>query len=921
MREREAVLAATRGLLERARSGRGGCLLIAGVSGLGKTAALRAAVEHAPDGAGIGLAQGDAMEQLVPFGMLSQAVDQLGGMTVLGLSGAVVAPVDARANRFFAALRWLQARSETLTLIGLDDLHWADPDSLGLLSFLARRIASLPVAIIGTLRPWPPAAHELAASLAHEGHAEVATLAPLSRKASGLLLADLIGHTLDDDVVAQAWEFRSGNPLLLEQMAAIIEQGDPIGDASERKSRHARDELLLSRFAGLPPEGIRLTRVASVLGIRFRSDIAIEIAGLDDGEGATGLDALLRSRLVQSVGGSWLEFVHPLFHQALCEDAGPAVQTRLHARAFRLLHAKGLDDEAAEHAVRGELAGDPEAIHVLEASGRTALSTGALGVAAERLGAAVELAGQRATPDLLAALGHALLVHGRTAASLAVWDRLLAQEDLSPTARIQALRIKGLAHASTADHERAALAYGEAARLAEPDSSELAADILVDQALVSWLSGGPARSLPLVSRARELAGDGTGRVQTRVAAARGFTAWMSGDPDGLDATTAAAGPLVIDPLSDVADLCAGLPSTLAMYATATSLAERFGDSERAARVALAAAEQLGAAQTTAWFAISHSYTLYRMDRLTEARGFARRAEELSEFFPMIDPYLACAHASLDLHLGHEAAATYWCEQTEQRACPRDEWLALLFAWDCQGHLMFRRGDPAGASAFYERVEAASNRMGLGEPCLAPWARHAIAAYLGCGRTGDARRVLAWLERCAARLPCRWPRIAIASGRAWLAEQDADRSAARAHFDVALELHEGVQLPLERIETLLDYGALLRRSGEPAQARGLLAEAVRQAEARGAVWLGTLAAEELKVSGGRRRRRIGELTPQEERVAVAAASGKHNAELASQLSVSVNTIETHLGHIYAKLGLRSRSELVARMARGQGTSGR
>lgn len=210
MREREAVLAATRGLLERARSGRGGCLLIAGVSGLGKTAALRAAVEHAPDGAGIGLAQGDAMEQLVPFGMLSQAVDQLGGMTVLGLSGAVVAPVDARANRFFAALRWLQSRSETLTLIGLDDLHWADPDSLGLLSFLARRIASLPVAIIGTLRPWPPAAHELAASLAHEGHAEVATLAPLSRKASGLLLADLIGHTLDDDVVAQAWEFRSG---------------------------------------------------------------------------------------------------------------------------------------------------------------------------------------------------------------------------------------------------------------------------------------------------------------------------------------------------------------------------------------------------------------------------------------------------------------------------------------------------------------------------------------------------------------------------------------------------------------------------------------------------------------------------------------------------------------------------------------
>ena len=92
--------------------------------------------------------------------------------------------------------------------------------------------------------------------------------------------------------------------------------------------------------------------------------------------------------------------------------------------------------------------------------------------------------------------------------------------------------------------------------------------------------------------------------------------------------------------------------------------------------------------------------------------------------------------------------------------------------------------------------------------------------------------------------------------------------------------------------------------------------MRRAEAHGAAWLAGLAAQELKVAGGRRRRRrLGELTPQERRVALAAAAGKHNAELARQLSVSVNTIETHLGHIYAKLGIRSRSELAALMARG------
>ena len=164
MLEREAVIAATGRLLEEAGQGRGGCLFVVGESGLGKTAALQAAIdqaaiEHTAGGVRVGLARGDAMEQLIPFGMFSQAVDQLGGKDVLGLPGAGMAPADARANHFFAVLRWLESHSEAMTLIGLDDLHWADPDSLGLLSFVARRIESLPIAVIGTLRPWPRAAH------------------------------------------------------------------------------------------------------------------------------------------------------------------------------------------------------------------------------------------------------------------------------------------------------------------------------------------------------------------------------------------------------------------------------------------------------------------------------------------------------------------------------------------------------------------------------------------------------------------------------------------------------------------------------------------------------------------------------------------------------------------------------------------
>src|SRR5256714_12961662 len=137
MLEREAVIAAIGRLLEEAGEGRGGWLFVVGESGLGKTAALQAAIEHTARGLRVGLARGDAMEQLIPFGMFSQAVDQLGGKDVLGLPGAGMAPADARANHFFGVPRGLEAHSEATPLIGLDDLHWADPDLLALLSFVS----------------------------------------------------------------------------------------------------------------------------------------------------------------------------------------------------------------------------------------------------------------------------------------------------------------------------------------------------------------------------------------------------------------------------------------------------------------------------------------------------------------------------------------------------------------------------------------------------------------------------------------------------------------------------------------------------------------------------------------------------------------------------------------------------------------
>ncbi len=219
---------------------------------------------------------------------------------------------------------------------------------------------------------------------------------------------------------------------------------------------------------------------------------------------------------------------------------------------------------------------------------------------------------------------------------------------------------------------------------------------------------------------------------------------------------------------------------------------------------------------------------------------------------------------------------------------------------------------AEAHTLFERIEQLNGRLGIGEPCLFPWARDAIAVHVATDHLADAERVVAWLDRCAGRLPCRWPGIAAAVGRARLAERAGDVPAAAASFAAALRLHKGLELPLERAQTLIDYGSFLRRTGRSVEARSHLAEAVALSERAGAVWLASRAGSELAVAGGRRRRHRDpeSLTPQELRVARLAAAGRTNREIAGHLYLSIKTVETHLQQVYAKRGIRSRRQLMA-----------
>jgi DNA-binding CsgD family transcriptional regulator len=915
--EREAVTGEAARLIEQASADRGGAFFISAEPGLGKTSCLRAISSLAGATVLQGSATGDALETSLPFGLMSQAVGALGGPHP-GVAEGHQSPMDARAAYFFGVLDWLEALGTRPVLFCLDDLHWADPDSLALVSFLARRISGLAVAMVGTLRPWPSQAEEVVRGLVDGAYAKVARLSPLTREASAQLLADLVGRPLSSRVASGAFEACAGNPLLLEQLAALVERGDELADLTEWQGRHVGDELLLARFAGLGRAGLGFAQAACVLGARFDAGLAGEMAGLAEEEGVSALDALARSGLVRSVDDRSFEFVHPLFRQALYQDMSSPTRGWLHTRAFRLLHARRLDAEAGEHAKRAGLAGDDEAVGALYASGLAALRSGALVTAADHLRAAVELAGPRVTTDLLMAESQAFLARGDLELAGAALERILSTDDLEPGLRIQALRTAGRAHYATGRAEAARACYEQAVRVGEQTDRVAVAEVLLDHALTCWLTAGPALGLPLATRARALVGElGTTapvELARRADAAWGFAAMMAGDPSGFDAAARAAQPLLDSPRAHVDDLVLGLASTLHTYITCAALIERLPEALRVTEDLLAAAEQLEVVQTTATLSVVRGYLLYRLARLPEALESVDRAQTWAEALPMSEPYTAVGHAHILLHLGKVDEAEKWCVATEGVARARGDRVGVLFLCDVRGQRLLREGDPSEASRLYLEAEEVTRELGINEPCWVPWARHAVAAHVGSGRLEQARQVVSWLDACSQRLPCHFPRIAACCGRAWLEEAAGRRDDADALFRSALSLHQDTPLPLEKVETLLDYGAFLRRAGQPVRARSLLAEAVDLAGELSAGWLHDLAAKELAVAGGRRRRPHSQgLTAQEARVARLAGGGQSAAQLAAALSVSVNTVETHLRHIYAKLGVRSRAELVARLA--------
>ncbi|HKR98106.1 MAG TPA: LuxR C-terminal-related transcriptional regulator, partial [Candidatus Dormibacteraeota bacterium] len=185
----------------------------------------------------------------------------------------------------------------------------------------------------------------------------------------------------------------------------------------------------------------------------------------------------------------------------------------------------------------------------------------------------------------------------------------------------------------------------------------------------------------------------------------------------------------------------------------------------------------------------------------------------------------------------------------------------------------------------------------------------IEAAVRAGRSDEARASLHLFEKWAAETDSTWSLARLAVARALLSEGDE----ATAHYERALWLI-GDAPCFDRARIQLLYGEHLRRSRRRTDSRVQLRAALEGFERVQATPWAARARAELRASGATARKRdpstLDQLTPHELQIARLVAEGLSNKEVAAQLYLSPRTIDFHLRNVFAKLGIKSRTQLAS-----------
>ena len=254
----------------------------------------------------------------------------------------------------------------------------------------------------------------------------------------------------------------------------------------------------------------------------------------------------------------------------------------------------------------------------------------------------------------------------------------------------------------------------------------------------------------------------------------------------------------------------------------------------------------------------------------------------------------------------EARAVLAPALADPRMRQSGEYVVLVGA---SARLLLAEGRPAESLDAVREIDEMVREGGLDLPALMPWRTYASCA---AALTRSHREAVSLADEALAS--ARATGIARLTAEALRMRARLERGEqALALLDEAASLLSPSTPRLERAHVLVEQGAALRRLQRRGEARSPLREGMEIAQEGGALALAAFATSELRSAGGAKSATApgngpDALTPSERRVALLAAEGHSNREIAQLLFVTVKTVEYHLGNAYRKLGIKRRSQL-------------
>jgi DNA-binding CsgD family transcriptional regulator/tetratricopeptide (TPR) repeat protein len=952
---RRAELRVMREAVLEAKRGRGSLVGLCGEAGVGKTrlAAEILAAERGTCATLLGRAY--AAEGAVPFGMwidalgpaLARSPDALrrlvGSRTILkrvfpGLDGSI-ADTDVQLGSFesseqakltvFVAFRDLMHRLalERPLLVSFDDVHLADQASIELLHFVARSISTERTLVLATYRIGSPPEHALSRCLdslrRHELFVELA-LPPLDATETREFVVNATDVHPSGSAIAQLHARTGGNPLFLQEVLRANQR-----DVSFDRVPESIAHVVHERLAFLGPEAHALLPLAAVAGTAASLALLQSVAELDEDSLLAGIDELLHHRFLSERverGKLRYSFTHPLFREVVYDELSATRRASLHEAIGHALAGSAIGEpvEAAELAYHLGRAISPltrrTALPHMIAAADHALALFANRDALDYLERADAVLDERDAPKLRVAvlhkLGRALIRLGRFRAAIEVWTRALVHAgDAEERAALH--RSIGSACWDLGEEERALKHFDEGLRpLGDACDSVEAVRLWQDLAQARQRLGDPERSIAENLRSVAIAE----RLDKPELAARGFV--------GLLTTYAVQGDMAR--AAEYGNRAVALATDRSMapvawlaHATLGALLRHRAAHDESARhlnESLRIADAIGAPALASWPLAALSELERMRGELPAALEFGRRAVEIDRAYEqhgLLPRSLAFAAIARRL-LGERARAANDVAEARElmRALRKHElriWTAVAGA---EAFLAYLDGDfeatGALSGALIEHLEShGAPALYLLQPFALPL--HIEAAIRG-GNARGVEAVLGRLRTLAARW-CHAPAQAAYYHLSALREGHIGRPGPAA-FDAGAEAYAALGLRTAHAGALVDKCEHLLDLGERDRALSVLADGGRIAiETRAQPLIDAFAA--IRAAAGVKaampRRPSGPLTDRETQVAQLAARGMTNKQIATELSISLLTAETHVRNILRKCELRSRTQLAEQVA--------